>query len=274
MTQIAHSPTAIPSAAGDGAGNAVRQVPLRPDDGLRRSRWAPLLVALYRALRGQRRWKVARIICAILMRLEGRGCRSATVRELLRRYHQVEVGAFSYGECMIPGLFPPGVVVGRYTSIAAGVRVFNQNHPIAQLSMHPFFYDPQFGLLDLNALPRRTLVIGSDVWIGQNAIVTPGCSRIGDGAIIGAGAVVTKDVEPFAIVAGNPARLIRHRFSESLRASISQSRWWDLSIEQLSKHINLMTRPLADNDEPDARQLLAAVTAASNTEMREQQQRR
>ena len=59
-----------------------------------------------------RRWKIARLICSLLLRLEGKGWRSATIRELLRKYHQVDVGAYSYGECLIPGLFPPGVVVG------------------------------------------------------------------------------------------------------------------------------------------------------------------
>lgn len=218
------------------------------DGELRRSAAAPILVAIYRLLHGERRWTIARRICSILLRLEGKGWRSGTVRDLLRRYHQVDVGAYSYGECLIPGIFPPGVVVGRYTSIAAGVRVFNQNHPLEQLSMHPYFYEPQLGVIETNRLVRRTLTIGHDAWIGQNAIITPGCSRVGIGAVIGAGAVVTKDVDDFAIVAGNPAKLIRYRFAEPMRNAILQSRWWERSIDDLAEHIDLLTKPLTESD--------------------------
>jgi acetyltransferase-like isoleucine patch superfamily enzyme len=226
----------------------LRTAPEVRDGELRRSAAAPILTAIYRMLHGERRWKVSRRICSLLLRLEGKGWRSGTVRDLLRRYHQVDVGAYSYGECMIPGIFPPGVVVGRYTSIAAGVRVFNQNHPLDQLSMHPYFYESQLGVIERNHLSRRTLTIGHDVWIGQSAIITPGCSRVGIGAVIGAGAVVTKDVDDFAIVAGNPAKLIRHRFSEPMRKSILQSRWWERSIDDLAEHVDLMTRPLTESD--------------------------
>lgn len=218
------------------------------DPGLRRSRLAPALVAIYRLLSGHRRWKVARLVCSALMRFEGRAWHSATVRDLLSKHHGVTVGAYSYGDCLVPGLFPPGVVVGRYTSIAAGVRVFNQNHPLGQLSMHPFFYDPQFGVVPKNPLPRKRLAIGHDVWIGQNALITPGCSRVGIGAVIGAGAVVTKDVDDFAIVAGNPAKVIRYRFPEEIRAAILKSRWWELPLERVRERLDLLTRSLTPAD--------------------------
>jgi acetyltransferase-like isoleucine patch superfamily enzyme len=201
---------------------------------LRTSRLAGSLLLAHRVLGGHKRWKISRAICSLLLRLEGRGFRSASVRKILRQHHGVEVGAYSYGDCMIPGLFPPGVSIGRYTSIAPGVRVYNQNHPLDHLSMHPFFYDPRLGLLKENPMPRGRLVIGHDSWIGVNAIITPGCTRIGHGAVVGAGAFVTKDVDDFAIVAGNPAKVIRYRFPEETRRAILASRWWDRPIDQVA----------------------------------------
>ncbi|MEM6315025.1 MAG: antibiotic acetyltransferase, partial [Planctomycetota bacterium] len=150
----------------------------------------------------------------------------------------------SYGACFEPGAWPPGVVVGRYTSVAQGVRVFNQNHPLGWLSTHPFFYDPRLGVCRDNPLQRHTLHIGHDVWLGQNAIITPGCRRIGNGAVVGAGAVVTKDVEPFAIVAGNPARVLRKRFDDDTCASINAAGWWEKSINDVRPELEAMRAEL------------------------------
>jgi acetyltransferase-like isoleucine patch superfamily enzyme len=223
--------------------------PARWDEELIRSRLGAPLAWAYRALGGGRRWKVARLIFWVLLRLEGRGFRSATARQLLKRYHDIEVGAYSYGECMIPGVFPPGVTVGRYTSIAAGVRVYNQNHPLDHLSTHPYFYDERLGCVASNPMPRHRLVIGSDVWIGYNAVITPGCRRIGDGAVIGAGAVVTRDVEDFAIVGGCPARLIRYRFPAELRQRVRASGWWTRPLADCVAAMEHMTRPVPERIE-------------------------
>jgi acetyltransferase-like isoleucine patch superfamily enzyme len=156
----------------------------------------------------------------------------------------VEVGAYSYGDCLIPGAFPPNVVVGRWVSIGPGVRVYNQNHPLDHLSMHPYFYEPGMGVVKENPMPRHALVIGHDAWLGRNAIVTPGCKRIGVGAVIGAGAVVTKDVDDYAIVAGNPAKLIRYRFAEDVRKVLLDSKWWERSIDELRAFADDMVKPV------------------------------
>jgi carbonic anhydrase/acetyltransferase-like protein (isoleucine patch superfamily) len=93
-------------------------------------------------------------------------------------------------------------------------------------------------------LEPGALSIGHDCWIGYGAIVTPGCRRIGVGAIVAAGAVVTRDVADFAIVAGNPARELRRRFAPELCDRILASRWWEHSIAQVAAHLPAMLAPL------------------------------
>jgi hypothetical protein len=136
------------------------------------------------------------------------------------------------------------VTVGKYVSVAGGVRVFVRNHPLERLSLHPFFYDSGFGWVTEDSLPFGRLEIGHDAWLGANAIITSKCHRVGIGAVIGAGAVVTRDVPDFAIVAGNPARILRYRFPEDLRRRILESRWWERSVEECVRSLDGMTQPL------------------------------
>jgi acetyltransferase-like isoleucine patch superfamily enzyme len=143
---------------------------------------------------------------------------------------------------MEPGAWPRGVTVGRYVSVGSGVLVFVRNHPLDRLSLHPFFYNSVLGLVPEDNIPSGWLEVGHDAWLGSNAIVTYKCHRIGIGAVVGAGAVVTKDVPDFAIVAGNPARILRYRFPEVLRQSILETRWWERSIEECARSLDEMTK--------------------------------
>ena len=181
----------------------------------------------------------------LILRLEGGEFYSATLRRILAQYHGVLVGAYSYGHGLCPGVFPPGVVVGRYVSIAASVRVLVRNHPLERLSLHPFFYNPALGVVAENNIPFGRLVIESDAWLGERATITPGCRRVGLGAVVGAAAVVTKDVPDFGIVAGNPARLLRYRFDPQTRALIVASRWWHLPLSECMRHLPAMVAPLS-----------------------------
>ncbi len=206
----------------------------------RRSRLASTLMYLCSV-----RQRMARICLQYALRLEGGGFYSATGREILRTYYDVRVGAYSYGECMRPGAWPAGTTVGRYVSVAKDVRVFRRNHPIERLSLHPFFYNTRLEIVTEETIASSPLFVGHDAWLGERAIVTPGCGRIGIGAIVGAGAVVTKDVADFTIVAGNPAKPVRERFPKNLQASILASRWWERSVADLKENLEFFQLPLA-----------------------------
>lgn len=200
-----------------------------------------ILVRLY-AIRWLRR-RFYRI-CA---QLEGGGIHSQTWRAILTRYHRVEVGAYSYGPVLTPGTLPPGSRVGRYCSIAPELRVRRRDHPTDRLTQHPFFYNSQFGYLSADSIRRddeNPLEIGHDVWIGDRVTVLSGCTRIGNGAIVAAGAVVTRDVAPYTIVGGVPAKPLKARFAPELAERIEASRWWELDLPELLEHREILLDPV------------------------------
>lgn len=132
--------------------------------------------------------------------------------------------------------------IGRYCSIGANIRVMGNAHPVDWVTTSPLTYrarrrarwqvrQPQDHALSFNDSPGR-LIIGHDVWIGQDVLLRGGIT-IGTGAIIGAGSVVTRDVGPYQIVAGNPARLIRNRFEPELAQAMLDSRWWMFDPDDL-----------------------------------------
>lgn len=135
--------------------------------------------------------------------------------------------------------------IGRFCSIASHVRVNPGNHPLDRVALSHVTYrasayglgEDEAGFFDWRREKRVTL--GHDVWLGHGVIVLPGVT-IGTGAAIGAGAVVTKDVPPFAIVVGNPGRVLRFRFPEAVRESLQRIAWWDWSREQLTAGIPQM----------------------------------
>ncbi|MGY3060277.1 virginiamycin A acetyltransferase [Streptomyces sp. TE3672] len=137
---------------------------------------------------------------------------------------------------------PERLITGKYCAIAAGTRFLmaGAEHPTMGVSAFPF---TMFGgrwteqTLDIvTAMPSRgDTVVGNDVWFGHRVTVMPGV-RIGDGAIIAAGAVVTGDVAPYTIVGGNPARLIRQRFADDDIGRLLRAVWWDWPVELVTEH--------------------------------------
>lgn len=185
-----------------------------------------------------------KISFSLALRLEGGVFFSSTIRRILEDYHGVTVGAYSYGPCLVPGLLPRGTIVGAYCSLAEGLKVFRRNHPIDYLSQHPFFYNSMLGLVYGDTIIKNEdnpLQIGNDVWIGDGVSILPGCRFIGDGAVIGAGSVVTKSVDPYTVVAGNPARTIKRRYDDGVVRLLQESKWWELPLTELLNAGNLLT---------------------------------
>lgn len=171
---------------------------------------------------------------------------SESLRLILQKLYNVNVGLYSYGPCLKPGTLPDGTIIGRYCSFAEGIAFFRRNHPTDRLSTHPFFYNKLLGCVDsdkIHAIDENPLSIGNDVWIGYNVTILPGCKSIGDGAVIGAGAVVTKSIPAFAIAVGNPARVIARRMPDDTASLIAKSNWWSEPIEKLQRCIEIFGQP-------------------------------
>lgn len=129
-----------------------------------------------------------------------------------------------------------GVVeIGNYCSISNNVHYFGANHPMEWVSTSAYFYNKKFGY-KVDDVKRHKLVIGNDVWIGYGVIITSGCKYIGNGAVIGAGSIVTKDVEPYTIVAGNPAKKLKSRFDQDTINELNKIEWWELTPDFLMEN--------------------------------------
>lgn len=209
----------------------------------RRSNFSRLVVAAYRI-------RLLRPAIRVHLRhFEGGLMFSPTWRIILEHYEGVTLGDYSYGPGLRPGLFDPGTQIGRFSSFAEGLRVLRRNHPTDRISQHPLFFNAKCGLLSKDSVPSPSsnrLIIGHDVWIGMDVLICPGCHEIGNGAIIGAGAVVTKDVPPFTIVAGIPAQTIRKRFSPEVEIIVARSNWWLSPLPEILKHLDLFTTEVSD----------------------------
>jgi len=161
-----------------------------------------------------------------------------------------QIGEYTYGlptVCLGLPFFNGKLRIGKFCSIAGGVTIhpyvgrrtdFVTTYPFATIP-DEWPYAKHLRVENSITAKKPDVVIGNDVWIGYGATILSGV-EIGDGAIIGAMSVVSKDVEPYAVVAGNPARLIRRRFDEETIRKLLEIRWWDWTEEKINKNLDVI----------------------------------
>lgn len=156
------------------------------------------------------------------------------------------VGKYTYG---YQQFFYSGVnlkEIGAFCSIAKNVTITGMNHPTSYITTNPFIYYKSRGIVSEDRLDlidkekNKKVIIGNDVWIGENVTILPSV-KIGNGAIISAGSIVTKDVPDYAVVGGVPAKVIKYRFNKEEIKILNDIKWWEWSNEKIKQNINYFT---------------------------------
>lgn len=171
------------------------------------------------------------------------------VQMLAERYPEFDIGVGSYGDIEVHRFGEATTLtIGKYCSLADGVQIMlGGGHRTEWVTTYPFSaLDAQHKIISGHPVSKGSVVIGNDVWIGREAMILSGV-MIGDGAVVGARSVVARDVPPYAIIAGNPAQVIRFRFSENQRAALKRIAWWDWPRERIDAAM-----PMLLNDDIDA----------------------
>lgn len=158
-----------------------------------------------------------------------------SLARFIKKYPSYKMGDNCYGIPLVKHPYPgTTLTIGNYCSIAKNVQIFlGGNHRTDWVSMYPFpDYFNEAKDIKSYISTKGDVVIGSDVWLCENSTILSGVT-VGHGAVIANGAIVTKDVAPYSIVAGNPAKHIRWRFDEATRISLLKSAWWDWPQEEI-----------------------------------------
>ena len=173
--------------------------------------------------------------------------RRSRVEHGARLAHHVElldsrIGRFTslgrYAKCHYADL-------GPFCSVAWDVTIGATGHPMDRVSTHAFAYRREIGGFTATSenIERPRAVVGADVWVGAQAIVMPGV-HVAIGAVLGAGSIVTRDIPPYAVVSGSPARVMRLRIPEDCVPSLLRSRWWEWPDTALRQHTQLFAKPV------------------------------
>lgn len=167
-----------------------------------------------------------------------RALRKSTNPDLAARYPDVPIGRGSYGDLRIQRWRGTQLTIGAYCSFAEGVRILlGGEHRMDWVTTYPFnVFNPAARHITGHPRSKGDVVIGSDVWVGTEALILSGVT-IGDGAVIGARAVVARDVPPYAVASGNPARVVKYRFSEDIIARLLQVEWWTWDEARIERAI-------------------------------------
>jgi len=161
---------------------------------------------------------------------------SQTLRALYKRWYGVQVGMYSYG-CFDPRRIPRKAVIGRYCSFSNSCRFFVRDHGMNFLALHPYLYNSSLGIVSEEKIEQTSFTIEDDVWVGHNATITSKATMLGRGCVIAANSVVTSSVPRYAVVAGNPSRIIKYRFPKKVIDEIEKTEWWKLDKTQFKKII-------------------------------------
>ena len=159
-------------------------------------------------------------------------------------YRSHNIGEYTYGQPTVRYGRDEGggqLIIGKFCSIADGVVILlGGNHRTDWVSTYPFgLISEEAKQIPGHPATKGDVIIGNDVWLGQQSLILSGVT-IGDGAVVAARAVVTKNVPPYAIVAGNPARIIRHRFSDETIDRLLRIRWWNWEIAKIKQQLPAM----------------------------------
>ncbi len=162
------------------------------------------------------------------------------------------VGEHTYGKFNLPDYDKDSrIIIGDYCSFSEGLAIIMRDHASKNISTYPFdalraVYGIKFVPENNHVVKNKTLTIGNDVWIGYDVKIMPSVSKIEDGAIIAAGSVVTKNVEPYSIVGGVPAKLIKYRFEKEQIKELLKIKWWNWDEKTIKKRLNEIVSPDID----------------------------
>ncbi len=162
--------------------------------------------------------------------------------DIQTRYKRFKVGRGTYGNPKISSWGEGATLtIGSFCSIAPGVKIFlGGEHIIEMVTTYPFNLFWKSGkYMQAHPTTKGDVIIGNDVWIGAEALIMSGVN-IGDGAVIGARSLVTKDIPPYCVVTGNPAVIKKKRFSDDIIESLLEIKWWNWDNQKISKHIPLL----------------------------------